>query len=66
MIAMIKKKKSQRVCCFNWENRDWGSSFSFFCILISMTILYPLIDIDACIHLYRFHAYKIIKMPPKY
>ena len=46
---MIKKKTSQRVCCFNWENRDWGSSFSLFCILISMTILCPLIDIDVCI-----------------
>jgi len=46
MMAMIKKKTSQRVYCFNWKNRDWGSSFSLFCILISMTILCPLIDID--------------------
>jgi len=44
---MINKKTSQRVCCFNWKNRDWGSSFSLFCILISMKILCPLIDIDA-------------------
>jgi len=48
MIAMINKKTSQRVCCFNWENTDWGSSFSLFCMLIRMTF-YPLIDIDACI-----------------
>jgi len=47
MIAMIKKKTNQKVCCFNWENRDWDSSFSLFCILISMIILCPLIDIDA-------------------
>jgi len=47
MIAMINKKTSQGVCCFNWENRDWGSSFSLFCNLISMTILCHLIDIDA-------------------
>jgi len=47
MITMIKKKISQRVCCCNWKNRDWGSSFSLFCILISMTILCSLIDIDA-------------------
>jgi len=47
MIAMIKKKTSQRVCCFNWENRDWDSHFSLFCILIRITILCPLIDVDA-------------------
>jgi len=47
MMAMMNKKTSQKVGCFNWKNRDWGSSFSLFCILISMTILCPLIDIDA-------------------
>jgi len=47
MMAMINNKTSQRVCCFNWKNRDCGSSFSLFYILISMTLLCPLIDIDA-------------------
>jgi len=47
MMTMINKKTSQRVCCFNWKNRDRGSSFSLFCILISMKILCPLIDINA-------------------
>jgi len=47
MMTMINKKTSQRVCCFNWKNKDWVSSFSLFCILISMTILCHLIDIDA-------------------
>jgi len=47
MMVMINKKTNQRVCCFNWKNRDWSLSFSLFCILISMTILFPLIDIDA-------------------
>jgi len=47
MMARINKKTSQRVCCFKWKNRDWVSSFSLFCILISMTILCPLIAIDA-------------------
>jgi len=46
MIAIIKKKTRQRVCCFNWKNWDWGSSFLLFCILINMVIFYPLIDID--------------------
>jgi len=57
-IAMINKKTSQRVCCFNWKNRDWGSSFSLFCILISMTILCSLIDIDVrikIIYIYFSH-----------
>jgi len=47
MIAMIIKKTSQRVCWFNWENWDWGSSFLLFYIMISMVIFYHLIDIDA-------------------
>ena len=48
---MINKQTSQRVCCFNWKNRNWGSSFLLFCILISMLILSPLIDIDAHIEI---------------
>jgi len=47
VMTMIDKKTSQRVCCFKWKNRDWVSSFSLFSNLISMTILCPLIDIDA-------------------
>jgi len=47
MMAMTNKKTSQKICCFNWKNRDWGSFLSLFCILISMTILCPLIHIDA-------------------
>jgi len=46
MMTMINKKTSSKVCCFNWKNRDWGSSFSLFCILTSI-ILCHLIDIDA-------------------
>jgi len=46
MILMIKKKTSQRVYLFNWENWDWGSSFLPFCILINMEIFYLLIDFD--------------------
>jgi len=45
-MARINKKISQRVCCFKWKNRDWVSSFSLFCILISMIILCFLIGID--------------------
>jgi len=48
---MINKKTSQRVCCFNWKNRDWDSSFSLFYIWISLTISCPLIDIDARIRI---------------
>jgi len=51
MMTMINKKTSERVCSYNWKNRDWGSSFSLFCILFSMTILCPLIDVDARIRI---------------
>jgi len=44
MLTMIKKKTRQRVVAS--IGRDWVSSLSRFCILISMTILCPLIDID--------------------
>jgi len=68
MIAMIKKKISQRVCCFNLENWDWASSFLFFCILISMVIFYPLIDVGAHIKVIYIDSSntKLLRESPKY
>jgi len=68
MIAIIKKKTSQRVCWFNWENWDSDSSFLLFCILISMIIFYHLIDVDAhikVIYIDSSHT-KLLRESPKY
>ena len=46
MMIMINNQVKEFVASIE-KNRDWCLSFSLFCILISMTILYPLIDIDA-------------------
>ena len=59
MMTMTNKKTSQRVCCFNWKNKDCGSSFSLFCIFISMTMLCPLIDIDARIKIFYIDSLHI-------
>jgi len=66
MMTMINNKTSQRVCCFNWKNRDWGSSFSLFCIIISMKILCPLIDIDGRIKIIYIDSshIKLLKVLP--
>jgi len=55
MIAVIKKKTSQRVCWFNWENYVWGLSFLLFCILISMVKFYHFIVRES--PKYQFLAY---------
>jgi len=68
MIRTIKKKTSQRVCRVNWEIWDWGSSFLLFCILISMIIFYPLIDVDARIKVIYIDSshIKLFRESPKY
>jgi len=65
MIAMIKKKTSQRVCWFNW---DWGSFFLLFYILINMVIFYYLIDVDTCIKVIYIDSShtKLFRESPKY
>ena len=61
MIARIIKKASKRVCWFNWENWDWGSSFLIFCILKSIVVFYPLIDFDARIKFISIDSSRIYK-----
>jgi len=65
MIAIIKKKLIQRVCWFNW---DCGSFFLLFCILNSMVIFYPLIDVDVHIKVIYidFLHIKLLRESPKY
>jgi len=65
MIAIIKKKVSQRVCWFNW---DWDSSFLLFCILISIIIFYHLINVDVHIKVIYIDSshIKLLRESPTY
>jgi len=51
VMTMINKKQGKESVASSWKNRDWISSLSLFCILISMITLCLLGDIDARIKL---------------
>jgi len=47
MLSVIIKKPDKELVVSSWKNREYVSSSSLLCILISMSILSSLIEIDA-------------------